>query len=172
MLTLSSLDLVSAPNMQALHSLQVFLYDWPLILIVLWFRPFWFLHSLPFLYFYRCGKGFSTRGWPKGTGMRNDRLHTCLDVSLCLQWHVAEVELSSDLMSWPTWESLTSAAQLLWLHLYTAKAFELNEGWMAFTVGVVCSILPKLSGLLRICALQGCRKGWLCLRLALSPRAR
>lgn len=36
---------------------------------------------------------------------------------------------------------------------------------------LVCPVLPKLPGLPRICALQGCRKGWLCSCLALSPRA-
>lgn len=117
--------------------------------------------------------------------MRNDGLRVCLDVSLCLQWHVAEVGLSSDSASWPTWESLAAAAQLLWLQLCSAEGFELNEGGMAFAVGAarnavcdarcerlpVCTTLPKVPGLLRICALQGCCEGWLCSSLALRPRA-
>lgn len=37
------------------------------------------------------------------------------------------VGLSSGLATWPAWEQLTSAAQLLWFHLNRPKVFQLDE---------------------------------------------
>lgn len=100
--------------------------------------PLLFLYSLPLL--------SSTDVWlfyqRVAQGYRNEerQAHACPQLCLGLQWHGAEVGLSSGLDTWPAWELLISAAQLLWFHLDRAKVFQLDEDWMSFAVGMVCSV--------------------------------
>lgn len=100
--------------------------------------PLLFLYSLPFWFLEM--SGFSTRGWPKGTGMRRDRLtpapgsaFACSDMEQRLGWALAW---------WPglLGKLLTSVAHLLWFHLHRAKVFQLDEVWKAFAVGMACSV--------------------------------
>lgn len=69
-------------------------WSWPLIALLLWYCSFCF--CTPCLFWFLEMSGFSTRGWPKGVGMRRDRLmpapgsvFACSDMEQRLGWALA-----------------------------------------------------------------------------------
>lgn len=124
---------------------------------VLWFHPTWFLHSLSFSVSPQSGKGFSTRGWPKSTWVRNGSLNSCLSVPLPVFWADFWLDILAYLGK-KAWLLLHSCCSFTFT--VEVEAFPLSESWTAFAVGEVCNtsatrvctVFPRLQGCRRICA--------------------